>query len=257
MSETHPSSIQKADTFKALHTPGTPVVLYNIWDAGSAGAVAKAGATALATGSWSVAEAQGYRDGEALPMEFLLSIVERIVATNTLPLTVDFEGGYAVAPEEVTLNVERLISAGAIGLNFEDRVVKGKGLHTITEQAARIRAVRAAGDQTGTPIVINARTDLFLQSKPEDHASHISEALDRAAAYAEAGGDSFFVPGLSDADLIQKVCTDCPLPVNVMLRDVSAQVAPLAALGVGRISFGPTPYAAAMKGITEQAQAFY
>ncbi|TCL08748.1 2-methylisocitrate lyase-like PEP mutase family enzyme [Shimia isoporae] len=252
-----PSSAQKAETLKALHLPGTPVVLYNIWDAGSAGAVAKAGAKALATGSWSVAEAQGFRDGESLPMEFLFSIVERIVATNDLPLTVDFEGGYAMAPEEVSLNVERLISAGAVGLNFEDRVVKGKGLHAIDEQTSRVKAVRAAGDQTGIPIVINARTDLFLQSKPEDHASHIPEALERAAAYAEAGGDSFFVPGLSDPDLIQKVCTESPLPVNVMLRDVTAQIAPLAALGVGRISFGPTPYAVAMKAITEQAKAFY
>lgn len=252
-----PSSVEKAETLRALHVPGTPVVLYNIWDAGSAGAVAKAGAKALATGSWSVAEAQGFRDGEALPLEFLFAIVERIVATNDLPLTVDFEGGYAIAPEEVTLNVERLISAGAVGLNFEDRVVKGKGLHTITEQAARVAAVRAAGDHTGIPLVINARTDLFLQSKSEDHASHIAEALERAAAYAEAGGDSFFVPGLSDPDLIQKVCADCPLPVNVMLRDVNAQIALLAALGVGRISFGPTPYAVAMKAITEQAKAFY
>lgn len=252
-----PSSIEKAETLRALHVPGSPVVLYNIWDAGSAGAVAKAGAKALATGSWSVAEAQGFRDGEALPLEFLLAIAERIVATNDLPLTVDFEGGYAIAPEAVTLNVERLISAGAVGLNFEDRVVKGKGLHAIADQAARIRAVRAAGEQTGTPIVINARTDLFLQSKPEDHASHLTEALERAAAYAEAGGDSFFVPGLADPDLIQKVCAACPLPVNVMLRDVNAQIAPLAALGVGRISFGPAPYATAMNGITEQAKAFY
>ncbi|KPA20187.1 Methylisocitrate lyase [Shimia sp. SK013] len=251
------SSIQKADALRSLHTPGTPLVLFNIWDAGSAGAVAKAGARALATGSWSVAEAQGYRDGETLPMEFLLNIVERIVATSPLPLSVDFEGGYAADPSAITLNVERLISAGAVGLNFEDRVVKGQGLHAIAAQADRVKAVRAAGEQTGIPIVINARTDLFLQSKPEDHASHITESLDRAAAYAEAGGDSFFVPGLSDPDLIQQVCARSPLPVNVMLRDVSAQVAPLAALGVGRISFGPTPYAAAMKGITEQAQAFY
>ncbi len=252
-----PSSLDKANALRALHISGTPVVLYNIWDAGSAGAVAKAGAKALATGSWSVAEAQGYRDGEALPMEFLLSIVERIVATNALPLSVDFEGGYVVAPEEVTLNVERLISAGAVGLNFEDRVVQGKGLHAVDAQSARVKAVRDAADHTGIPIVINARTDLFLQSKPEDHASHIAEALERAHAYAEAGGDSFFVPGLSDPDLIQSVCSDSPLPVNVMLRDVAAQVAPLAALGVGRISFGPTPYAVAMKGITEQATAFY
>lgn len=252
-----PSSRQKAETLKALNVPGVPFVLYNIWDAGSAGAVAKAGAKALATGSWSVAEAQGYRDGEALPMEFLLSIVERIVATNDLPLSVDFEGGYATAPDDVTLNVERLVSAGAVGLNFEDRVVQGKGLHAIDAQATRVKAVRAAGDVAQVPIVINARTDLFLQSKPDAHAGHITEALERAAAYAQAGGDSFFVPGLSDPDLIQKVCAESPLPVNIMLRDVSAPIAPLAALGVARISFGPAPYATAMGHITEHARAFY
>ncbi|MGR3636538.1 MAG: isocitrate lyase/PEP mutase family protein [Shimia sp.] len=257
MSETQPSSIQKAETLKSLHTPGTPVVLYNIWDAGSAAAVAQSGTKALATGSWSVAAAQGYADGEDIPLEFLFSIVERIVATSDLPLTVDFEGGYAKDPDRVTLNVERLISAGAVGLNFEDRIVGGKGVYDINTQAARVQAVRDAGNLAQVPIVINARTDLFLQSKPTTHAGHITEALERAAAYAEAGGNSFFVPGLADPDLIQKVCAECSLPVNVMLRDVSAQIAPLAALGVGRISFGPAPYATAMSQITEHARAFY
>ena len=133
----------KAKAFEALHRKGTPVVLYNIWDAGTAKAVAEGGAKALATGSWSVAAAQGYADGQKLPMDVLIATARSIAASSDLPLSVDFEGAYSEEPDGVAANVAKVIDTGAIGINFEDQVVTGSGLYPIDRQAARIRAIRA------------------------------------------------------------------------------------------------------------------
>jgi 2-methylisocitrate lyase-like PEP mutase family enzyme len=167
----------KARQFADLHVKGDPLILYNIWDAGSAMAIADAGAKALATGSWSVAAAQGYQDGEAIPLDLLATIVARIAATVDLPLSVDFEGGYAEAPAAITENVRRLIAAGAIGVNFEDQRVGDTGLYDLGVQHRRAKAVRAAADQEAVPLVINARTDLFLKERePGKHAALVPEA---------------------------------------------------------------------------------
>ena len=187
---------QKARDFADLHVPGKPVVLYNIWDAGGAKAIAEAGAKAVATGSWSVAAAHGYSDGQAIPLEMVLQIVERITATVDLPVTVDFEGAYAEAPEAVAQNVARLMQAGAIGINFEDQVVGGSGLHAPDVQSARIEAVRQSAEAAEVPLFINARTDLFLKEKDRDkHESLIVEAKERGAAYAGGGGKRLFRAG--------------------------------------------------------------
>lgn len=233
--------IENAKTFKALHRPGDPLALYNIWDAGGAKVLVKAGAKAVATGSWSVAAAHGYRDGEQIPLDLLLTIVGRIADSVDIPLSVDFEGGYAAAPDAVAANVSRLIAAGAIGINFEDQIVGGDGLYPIADQAARIAAIRAAAARAGAPIFINARTDLFLKTK-DGHGTLIEDALARQAAYAEAGADGFFVPGLTDADLIKRICDASTLPVNVMMLAPLEKIADVARLGVARASFGPAPY---------------
>lgn len=247
----------RARAFAALHQPGTPLVLYNCWDAGSGAAIAKGGAPALATGSWSVAAAQGYADGEALPLDTLLHIATRITDTCDVPVSLDFEGGYAVEPDALRKNIAGVLAAGIIGINFEDRVIQGEGLHDIDAQTARIAAIRAEANAHGVPLYINARTDLFLQSKPEDHGQHIEAAITRGKAYAEAGASGFFIPGLSDPEMIRAICTAVSLPVNAMCLDVTADVAPLASTGVARISFGPAPYRAAMKALTEQAARLY
>ncbi|APX13601.1 isocitrate lyase/PEP mutase family protein [Tateyamaria omphalii] len=240
------SQTDKATAFAALHVPGTPVVIYNIWDAGSAKAVAGAGAAAIATGSWSVAEAQGFPDGEQIPLDVLLPIAQRIADCVDVPVSIDFEGGYAVEPEALAHNIAALIGTGAIGLNFEDQVVGGEGLHPIDTQVARIKAVRAAADAAKVPLFINARTDLFLKSKPDAHADHVAEATDRAAAYADAGASGFFIPGLTDHAMIERICTATDLPVNVMMRGALGSVSEVAALGVARASYGPGPFATAM-----------
>jgi len=249
---------EKAQRFAALHVKGDPLVLYNIWDAGSAAAVAKAGAKAVATGSWSVAAAQGFGDGQALPLELLETIVGRIAASVDVPLTVDFEGAYAAEPEGVTRNVARILAAGAIGINFEDQVVGGEGLYPIDTQAARVAAARKAGDEAGVPLFVNARTDLFLKEKDAArHGDLVAEALDRAAAYQDAGASGFFVPGLSDLVLLKQVCDGTALPVNGMKIAEAPTIGELAAQGVSRISHGPAPYWQAMKDLGAHAEALY
>tara|TARA_R110002049_G_scaffold140930_7_gene302379 strand:+ start:31307 stop:32068 length:762 start_codon:yes stop_codon:yes gene_type:complete len=243
----------KAQMFAALHQKGVPLVLYNVWDAGSARAVSGAGAAAIATGSWSVAAAQGYEDGQALPLPALLRTAAEIVRAVDLPVSIDFEGGYAVDPAGLGENTRALVQTGAIGLNFEDQVVGGSGLHDLDVQVARIAAIRAAADAEGVALFINARTDLFLQSKPEDHAHHVAAALMRARAFAEAGANGVFVPGLADAGLIAQVCAQSDLPVNVMKSPAAPDISALAACGVARISHGPFPYRDAMKALGAMA----
>lgn len=249
---------EKAELFGTLHRKGNPVVLYNIWDAGTAKAVADAGARALATGSWSVAAAHGYADGEKLPMSVLVETAKSITAVVDLPLSVDFEGAYSAESEGAAANVAKLVDVGAVGINFEDQVIGGGGLYPAKRQAARIRAIRAMAEGKGIPFFINARTDLFLaESDLSKHAGLVDEAIERGEAYAAAGGSGFFVPGLIDPALIEKICAASPLPVNIMMRTGAPDVKALAKLGVGRVSYGPGPYRSMMEKLKQEAAAIY
>ena len=252
------SQADRARTFQSLHAPGDPVVLFNIWDAGSAQAVARAGARAIATGSWSVAAAHGYDDGEKLPFELALANLERIVAAVDLPVTIDLESGYGRLPEAVGETATRAIGSGAIGFNLEDRVIGEKGLYSIEDQSARIRAARAAADQAGIPVFINARSDVFLKADPATHeVSHVEEASRRAAAYADAGASGLFVPGLVNEELIGRICKTSPLPVNVMVHAATPPASRLVELGVARISHGPGPYRQTLRVIEDAARDVY
>jgi 2-methylisocitrate lyase-like PEP mutase family enzyme len=157
----------KFETFAALHVPGDPVVLYNIWDPGSAQAVAAAGAKALATGSHPVGDASGYGDAQQVPLDYVFDNAARIVKAVDLPLTVDFESAYSTDPEEGAANVARLKETGAVGCNFEDQVIGGEGLYPLDLQVRRIAAIRRA---VGDDFYINARTDLFLKTQTYDDA---------------------------------------------------------------------------------------
>lgn len=247
---------EKARAFAALHVPGTPVILFNAWDAGSARAVADAGAKAIATGSWSVAAAQGFTDAEALPLDAAIANAERIVRAVDLPVTLDFEGGYAVDRDLLAAHFTRVLAIGVIGCNFEDQVVGGEGLHPIRDQAGRVEAMRRAAEHAGVPAFINARTDIFLKARPDAHdAAAVDHALERARAYADAGASGFFVPGLIDERLIARVCEGSPLPVNIMLFAGVPGPRRLGELGVARVSHGPGPYRQAMAALTEAAKA--
>ncbi|HEV2568992.1 isocitrate lyase/phosphoenolpyruvate mutase family protein [Sphingomonas sp.] len=249
---------EKARAFAALHKPGQPLILFNAWDAGSAKAIADAGAKAIATGSWSVAAAYGFGDGEGLPLDLAVANAARIVATVELPVTLDFEGGYAVDPSRVGENFGLALAAGVIGCNFEDRVVGGEGLHPVHVQAARVEALRRAAERAGIPAFINARTDIFLSSKPDTHDRAAADhALERARAYAGAGASGFFVPGLADEGLLARICEASPLPVNAMMFPGMPSAKRLAELGVARISHGPGPYRQAMAALTDAARAAF
>jgi len=141
-----------------------------------------------------------------------------------------------------------------VGINFEDRVVAGTGLYDIERQAHRIATIRRAAERKNIPLFINARTDLFLGGQA-DPATLIGAALDRGKAYAAAGASGFFVPGLSDDALIARICTDVPLPINVMVMDGVSPTARLSALGVARVSYGPIPYVRAMNDLKAAAVA--
>jgi 2-methylisocitrate lyase-like PEP mutase family enzyme len=239
----------KFETFRALHVPGDPVVLYNVWDVGSAQAVVKAGAKALATGSHPVADANGWPDGQQVPIDFALANAKRIVDAVDVPLTVDFEGAYAVDPAAGAANVARLAATGAVGCNFEDQVIGGEGLHPLKEQAKRVQAIR---DAVGDSFFINARTDLYLKTQTYDSAL-VDEAIDRGKAFADAGASGFFVPRLSDPKQIERIVREVPLPLNVIAFPGAPDKKIWAMAGVARISHGPFPHRALMATLTEMA----
>lgn len=252
------SQADAAQTFRSLHVAGRPLVLFNIWDAGSAKAVAAAGAAALATGSWSVAAAHGYADGERIPLDAVLANLRRIVEATALPVTVDLESGYGETPDDVGRTLAAAIDAGAVGCNLEDSFPADGSLRATEAAAARIAQARAAADRSGTGCFINARCDVFFQHPAEQHdAAIVDAALARARAYADAGADGIFVPGLVDAALIARFVAAASLPVNVMIGPGSPSTAALAAAGVARISHGPGPYLAAMNAIGAAAKAIY
>jgi 2-methylisocitrate lyase-like PEP mutase family enzyme len=240
----------KYETFAALHMPGDPIILYNIWDVGSALAVVAAGAKALATGSHPVADAQGWPDGQQVPIDFALANAKRIVEAVNLPVTIDFEGGYSAEPEQGAENVARLKATGAVGCNFEDQVIGGEGVHPLELQAERIAAIRRA---TGEDFFINARTDLFLKTQTYDDAL-VDQVIERGKAFAAAGASGFFVPRLSEPGQIERVVRDVPLPLNLIAFPGAPDKKVWAEAGVARISHGPFPHRALMAKLTEMAR---
>ena len=184
-----PSQKSKAKSFRSLHMPGTPLILFNAWDAGSAKAVSAGGAKAIATGSWSVAKANGFDDGEDLPLDLAIANLARIVKATDLPVTIDLESGYGKTPKDVAKTVRRSIVAGAIGCNLEDSHPSSGKLRAVADQAKRIAAARKAADAIGVSYFINGRTDVFFQKPAKDHdaamvdrkstrlnSSHVSES---------------------------------------------------------------------------------
>jgi 2-methylisocitrate lyase-like PEP mutase family enzyme len=231
--------------------PGDPVVLYNIWDVGSAIAVAAAGAKALATGSHPVGDAAGFGDGEQVPLDFVFANARRIMAAVDLPLTVDFEGAYSTDPGEGAANVARLAATGAVGCNFEDQVIGGEGVHPLELQVRRIAAIR---DAVGPAFFLNARTDLFLKATSRDDAL-VDRVIERGKAFADAGASGFFVPRMAETRHIERVVREVPLPLNLIAFPGAPAKSEWASAGVARISHGPFPHKALMAQLTEAARA--
>lgn len=242
----------KISAFGDLHIPGDPLILVNIWDAGSAKAVASSGAKALATGSYGVAGAQGIADGEAFSLDDAIANLEHIVAATELAVSIDLESGYGSDAAEVRRSVKRAYDAGASGINIEDRMPGEDRLLAPEVFAERLSAAASTG------LWVNARCDVFRgQSTEVDAVALVEQVLERAKIYADAGAGSLFVPFLSDPKCIGEICEASPLPVNILRTSDSPSHAELASLGVARISHGHRPWTAAMNWLTGQAEKIF
>ncbi|GAA2827476.1 isocitrate lyase/PEP mutase family protein [Nonomuraea rubra] len=219
----------KADLLRSLQTDSV-LLLPNAWDAASAAVIAAAGAPAIATTSAGVSWSRGRQDGHGLGRADAIDAVARIAAVVDVPVTADVEGGY----DDLTATVTDVIAAGAVGVNLEDSRAAGGPLYPVEEQAARIRQARTAATRAGLPgLVLNARTDVILFGLGD-----LDEVIARTLAYAEAGADSIFVPGLLDLTALRTLSDASPLPVNAMAMPGGPDVAALTAAGVRRISLG-------------------
>lgn len=229
---------QKAARLRALHDEGSVLVLPNAWDAASAAVIEEAGAQAIATSSAGVAWTLGYPDGERLTRDVMLTAVARIAAAVEVPVTADVEAGYGPDPVDVATTVAATLDAGAVGINLEDSSAPGQ-LYLADAQADRIRGAREAAVGAGVrSFVINARTDVYLREIGEPD-TRLGEVLARTEAYAAAGADCLFVPGLLELETLESLVASAPLPISAMARPGGPSIAALAAAGVRRISVGP------------------
>jgi 2-methylisocitrate lyase-like PEP mutase family enzyme len=241
---------EKADALRRLHHDPELLVLVNVWDAVSARTVAATpGCRALATASWSIAAAHGVRDGEQLSRDEMIAAVGRVARAVELPVSADLEAGYG----DVATTIAAAIEAGAVGCNLEDGTRDPDApLRPADEAAQRVAAAREAGERAGVPLVINARTDVFLAGvgAPEER---VDLALERGRAYAEAGGDCIFVPGASDPADLRRLVAEMGAPVSVLAQAGDPSPAELAEIGVARVSVGPGSLAVAMAALRRAA----
>jgi 2-methylisocitrate lyase-like PEP mutase family enzyme len=235
MTELSRPAQEKAATLRKAHVAGDPLVLPNAWDAASARMVEAAGFAAVATSSAATAAILGYADGEATPVEEVLAATARIVRAVSLPVTVDFERGYGLAPAEL---VERFAATGAVGLNLEDSDPPTGAMIDVGEQIDFLAAVRGAAVSLGVDLVVNARTDSFVRraGSPEEQ---LAATLDRGARYLAAGADCVYPIGAGDPEVIGALAKGIPGPINVAYGQGKLSRAELAGLGVARVSFGP------------------
>src|SRR3990172_2728544 len=228
--------VQRARKFLELHQGPKTLVLPNAWDMASARIFEEAGFPAVATTSAGVAFALGYPDGESLPLDELLEVVAGRSRALLVPLSVDFEAGYGARPEDVARSAGRLLEAGAVGLNLEDSAKTGERVLVEPSLLAdKVRATRAAASDVGIPLVINARTDVFLAAvgEPESRFDH---AVRRVNAYRDAGADSLFIPGVSDRETIAELVRQVKGPLNVLAVAGTPRISELEKLGVRRVT---------------------
>ncbi|WP_220700612.1 isocitrate lyase/PEP mutase family protein [Mycetocola lacteus] len=233
------------ETFRALHSARTPLLLPNAWDVAGARILEEAGATAIATTSAGIAWAQGTADGGVLNRDRMLVTLESIVAAVAVPVTADIEGGYAESPEGVTETVRLVCATGAAGINIED------GPRTPEDTVARIRAAREASEG----LFINARTDVFLAGGG-DIAARIAKTIRRADLYLAAGADGVFVPGVVDAETIGELVRGIAGPLNAMIGEATPGIEELRSLGVARLSSGSAFAQSAYAGLRRDAAQF-
>jgi 2-methylisocitrate lyase-like PEP mutase family enzyme len=200
--------------------------------------LAALGFPAVATASASVAFSLGYDDGQRIRFDTMLDVIRRIAGAVMVPVTADLEAGWAVDADEVAANVRRAMLAGVVGINLEDSLVEGGPLLPIEQQCARLRAVVRAAREDGIPLVVNARTDVFLRGGRQ-HPDLVAEAIERGIAYREAGADCFYPIGEGSVAALAPIRDAVQLPLNVYASAATAPLDDLRAAGVVRVSFGP------------------
>lgn len=233
----------QADQLRRLHHGPEMLVLPNVWDAASAEIVAEAGYPAVATASAAISAMLGYPDGEGAPWREMFAAAGRIARAVPVPVTVDAEAGYGMQPREL---VDRLLEIGVVGCNLEDSDHRSGGLVDPGAHAERLAAVRAASEDAGVPVVVNARTDGFLPRSGVAEPERVAEAVRRGRRYLEAGADCVYPIGVGDEHDIAALVTQLPGPVNSNTRPGGPDLARLRELGVARVSYGPRFYRQAL-----------
>ena len=237
--------IARAERFRRLHRARRPFLLPNAWDVPSARVFEDAGFPAVATSSAGIMVSRGYPDGERMPLPELVEVVRRIASRLRVPVSADVVSGYGKSPAAVGRTVQRMLRAGAIGVNLEDHNPASGKLFPLDVQLQRIQAVLRTAQRSGVPLVLNARTDA-LNHAPGDKEARFEEAVRRAQAFRDAGADCVYPMGLTDRTAIRAFVLALRCPVNVMVRRGLPSVRELARLGVRRVSFGPSASYAAM-----------
>jgi 2-methylisocitrate lyase-like PEP mutase family enzyme len=231
----------KAETFRALHAGGDALLLPNVWDVASARTVEECGFPAVATTSAGIAFSLGYADGQKISKEEMFAAVARIARAVKVPVSADVESGYGNRPEDAAQTALAVIGAGAVGMNLEDAPGdRDLPLTELSVQLEKIHAVREAAADSSVPLVLNARTDVYLL-QVGDPANRYDEALRRLSAFRDAGADCVFVPGLRDVATIRRLVADLRCPVNILAVPGSPTVTELKKLGVARVSLGSGP----------------
>jgi 2-methylisocitrate lyase-like PEP mutase family enzyme len=244
----------KASTLLRLHHTGTTLVLPTVWDAWSARTVVDAGFPALSIGSHPLADSLGRPDNEGMTLDEALAGIRRVTEAVEVPVTADVESGYDTPAAEL---VERVLEAGAVGINVEDTVHSQGRLREVREHADYIGALRAAADQAGVELVINARTDAFM-GKIVTFDDPLAEAVRRLQACEAAGARSLYPVRVPDGDTLRGLLAEVSTPVNITAHPVdgapSGSFAQLREAGVGRITFGPLLMAALTERLTALAR---
>ena len=245
---------QKAEAFRAMHCGQRILMLPNAWDVSSARVIEEAGFGAIATTSAGIAFTLGYPDGQRISRNEMLQAVSRIAAVLKVPVTADVEAGYGDRPEDAAQTALAVIESGAVGMNLED--ASGDANHPLVElplQLEKIAAVQQAARTAGVPIVLNARTDVYLlQVGPVE--KRYDQALRRLTAFRDAGADCVFLPGLRDAATIGGMVKDLDFPLNILAGPGSPSVPELQQLGVARVSLGSSPMRATLGLLRQMAE---
>jgi 2-methylisocitrate lyase-like PEP mutase family enzyme len=237
---------KKASAFRAMHSGKQILLLPNVWDVASARIIEEAGYAAIATSSAGISFSLGYPDGQKISREEMVAAVARIARAVRVPVTADVEAGYGNTPEDASRTAQEVIEAGAVGVNFEDAASDpGAPLVELPLQLEKIRAVREVAARLKVPLVLNARTDVYLL-QVGDPAKRYDEAVRRLHAFREAGADCVFLPGVRDAATIGRLVSDLQCPVNILAGPGSASVLELQKLGVARVSLGSGPMRATL-----------